>query len=70
MSQAMAGIPKAPEHKARIAAAQRRRHAAARVLTAVEAFHRSCEADAAPGICTLTHPVLPQFGYHTVSITV
>ena len=43
ISQALTGLPKAAEHKAKIAAAQRRRHAAARVLTAVEAFHRDGE---------------------------
>ncbi|DBA82176.1 TPA: hypothetical protein ACH3X1_007163 [Trebouxia sp. C0004] len=43
MSQAASGIPKSAEHKAKIAAAQRRRHAAARALTAVEAFHRGSD---------------------------
>ncbi len=50
MSQAMTGIPKAPEHRAKIAAAQRRRHAAARVLTAVEAFHRDSECGVSSGV--------------------
>eukprot|EP00887_Chlorella_sp_A99_P006122 scaffold22.g6122.t1 len=40
MSARLAGQPKAPEHRARIAAAQRRRHAAARVLQAVEAVYQ------------------------------
>lgn len=44
MSQAATGVPKTAEHKAKIAAAQRRRHAAARALTAVEAFHRGSDS--------------------------
>ncbi len=43
MSQAASGVAKTAEHKAKIAAAQRRRHAAARALTAVEAFHRGSD---------------------------
>lgn len=49
MSQAGLGVPKTSEHKAKIAAAQRRRHAAARALTAVEAFHRGSEEALASG---------------------
>lgn len=45
MSQGSMGVPKAPEHKAKIAAGQRRRHSAVRVLTAVEAFHRGNQLD-------------------------
>ncbi len=44
MSQAASGVSKTAEHKAKIAAAQRRRHAAARALTAVEAFHRGSDS--------------------------
>ena len=51
MSQALTGVPKAAEHKAKIAAAQRRRHAAARVLTAVEAFHREAELSQSGDSC-------------------
>lgn len=50
MSQAALGVPKTSEHKAKIAAAQRRRHAAARALTAVEAFHRGSEESLASGM--------------------
>ncbi|KAL3157116.1 hypothetical protein ABBQ38_001361 [Trebouxia sp. C0009 RCD-2024] len=45
MSQGSMGVPKAPEHKSKIAAGQRRRHSAVRVLTAVEAFHRGSQLD-------------------------
>ena len=59
MSKGMTGVPKAAEHKAKIAASQRRRHAAVRVLTAVEAFHRgnqtasSSEPGAGPPVATV-----------------
>lgn len=46
LSQLAAGRPKTPEHAAQIGAGQRRRHAAARVLRAVEAVY---EAQGAPG---------------------
>ena len=52
MSKGLTSVPKAPEHKAKIAASQRRRHAAVRVLTAVEAFHRGNQQGLAskPGV--------------------
>ena len=62
MSQAGLGVPKTSEHKAKIAAAQRRRHAAARALTAVEAFHRGSEEALASGMPPnhmLALPALP-----------
>lgn len=46
LSQLAAGRPKTPEHAAQIGVGQRRRHAAARVLRAVEAVY---EAQGAPG---------------------
>ncbi|KAA6421606.1 MAG: hypothetical protein FRX49_08549 [Trebouxia sp. A1-2] len=49
MSQAASGVAKRAEHKAKIAAAQRRRHAAARALTAVEAFHRGLDSASLAG---------------------
>ena len=52
MSKGLTGVPKAPEHKAKIAASQRRRHAAVRVLSAVEAFHRGNQlgSSSEPGV--------------------
>lgn len=40
LSERLTGLQKDPQHKARIAATQRRRHAAARVLQAVEAVYQ------------------------------
>lgn len=39
LSQKLQGVPKSAQHKARIAASQRRRHAARRALKAIEALH-------------------------------
>ena len=46
LSEQLAGVPKAPEHTAAIAASQRRRHAAARILKAVESVHAAAAAPA------------------------
>ncbi len=43
LSAQLAGLPKAPEHAATIGASQRSRHAAGRVLRAIEAVH-ACAA--------------------------
>lgn len=48
VSARLTGQPKSEEHKLRIAAAMRRRHAAARVLTAVEAVYQKAN-DATSG---------------------
>lgn len=55
MSQAASGVPKTAEHKAKIASAQRRRHAAARALTAVEAFHRGSDSTSPSGPQSRNH---------------
>lgn len=53
MTASRTGLPQSLEHRARIAATQRRRRAAQRVLTAVEAFHRSSDTDTSQGGQTL-----------------
>ncbi len=45
LSEKLSGRPKSAEHRMAIAAAQRRRHAAARVLKAVEDVHRHAQAE-------------------------
>lgn len=49
MSASRVGMTMPLETKARIAATQRRRHAASRVLKAVEAFHRDADFSSTPG---------------------
>ncbi|KAK9819606.1 hypothetical protein WJX72_000222 [[Myrmecia] bisecta] len=46
LSDRLSGVPKSDAHKEKIAAAQRRRHAAARILRAVEAVHMESSAEA------------------------
>lgn len=45
LSEKLSGRPKSTAHRMAIAAAQRRRHAAARVLKAVEDVHRHAQAE-------------------------
>ena len=49
MSASRVGMTMPLETKARIAATQRRRHAASRILQAVEAFHRDSDFSSMPG---------------------
>ena len=46
LSTSLTGLAKAPEHAAAIAASQRRRHVASRVLQAVEGVHAAAAAPA------------------------
>lgn len=46
LSASLSGLAKAPEHAAAIAASQRRRHVASRVLQAVEGVHAAAVAPA------------------------
>ena len=49
LSSKLRGRAKSPAHRMAIAAAQRKRHAAARVLKAVEDVHRQSQAE---GVCS------------------
>lgn len=53
VSQKLKGVPKSEEHKENIASAMRKRHAAIRVLTAVESVYENTEAGARDSVAAV-----------------